>query len=55
MVPRGKDGGRDSQGVWDGLGHTAVFDMENLLSLGTLLRPQLRKLSGKQYTLELIQ
>ena len=21
----GKDGGRDSQGVWDGHGHTAVF------------------------------
>ena len=29
MVPRGKDGGRDSQGVWDGHGHTAVFNMEN--------------------------
>ena len=29
MVPRGKDGGRDSQGVWDGHGHTAVFSMEN--------------------------
>ena len=29
MVPRGKIGGRDSQGVWDGHGHTAVFDMEN--------------------------
>ena len=25
----GKDGGRDSQGVWDGHGHTAVFNMEN--------------------------
>ena len=24
-----KDGGRDSQGVWDGRGHTAVFNMEN--------------------------
>ena len=22
-------GGRDSQGVWDGRGHTAVFNMEN--------------------------
>ena len=22
-------GGRDSQGVWDGHGHTAVFNMEN--------------------------
>ena len=29
MVTRGKDGGRDSQRVWDGHGHTAVFDMEN--------------------------
>ena len=29
MVPRGVDGGRDSQGVWDGRGHTAVFNMEN--------------------------
>ena len=27
--PREKDGGRDSQGVWDGHGHTAVFNMEN--------------------------
>ena len=29
MVTRGKDGGRESQGVWDGHGHTAVFNMEN--------------------------
>ena len=29
MVTRGKDGGRDSQGVWDGHGHTAVFNVEN--------------------------
>ena len=29
MVTRGKGGGRDSQGVWDGHGHTAVFNMEN--------------------------
>ena len=29
MVTAGKDGGRDSQGVWDGHGHTAVFNMEN--------------------------
>ena len=29
MVTRGKEGGRDSQGVWDGHGHTAVFNMEN--------------------------
>ena len=29
MVPRGKDGGRDSWGVWDGHEHTAVFNMEN--------------------------
>ena len=27
--PGGMDGGRDSQGVWDGHGHTAVFNMEN--------------------------
>ena len=25
----GEDGGRDSQGVWDGHGHTAGFNMEN--------------------------
>ena len=29
MVPRGKAGGRDSEGVWDGHGHRAVFNMEN--------------------------
>jgi len=29
MVTRAKDRGRDSQGVWDGHGHTAVFNMEN--------------------------
>ena len=29
IVPRGKDGGRDSYGVWEGHGHTAVFNMEN--------------------------
>ena len=29
MVPKGKDGGRDSYGVWDGHGHTAAFNMEN--------------------------
>ena len=29
MVTRGKDRRRDSQGVWDGHGHTAVFKMEN--------------------------
>ena len=29
MVTGGKDVGRDSQGVWDGHGHTAVFNMEN--------------------------
>ena len=29
IVARGKDGERDSQGVWDGHGHTAVFNMEN--------------------------
>ena len=26
-----KDGGRESQGAWDGHGHTAVFNMENQL------------------------
>ena len=31
MVTSGKDGGRDSQGVWDGHGHTAVFNTENQL------------------------
>ena len=31
MLSRGKDGGRDSQGVWDGHGHTAVCNMENQL------------------------
>ena len=31
MVTRGKDGGRDSQGVWDGGGRTAVFNMEKPL------------------------
>ena len=29
IIPRGKDRGRDSQGVWDGHGHTAVFNTEN--------------------------
>ena len=29
MATRGKDGGRDSQGVWDGHGHTAAFNTEN--------------------------
>ena len=29
MVTRGKDGGRGSQGVWAGHGHTAVLNMEN--------------------------
>ena len=28
LVTRGKNGGRDNQGVWDGHGHTAVFNME---------------------------
>ena len=27
--PGGRMGGRDSQGVWDGHGHTAVFNMES--------------------------
>ena len=29
LVSRGKDGGSNSQGLWDGHGHTAVFNMEN--------------------------
>ena len=29
LLGGGKDRGRDSQGVWDGHGHTAVFNMEN--------------------------
>lgn len=29
MVPGGKGGGRDSQGVWGGHGHTAEFNTEN--------------------------
>ena len=29
VVTRGKDGGRESQGVWDGHGHTAGFNVEN--------------------------
>ena len=29
MVARGKDGGRDNQGVWDGHVHTAAFKMDN--------------------------
>ena len=28
-VPRGRGRGRGGQGVWDGRGHTAVFNMEN--------------------------
>ena len=29
MVARGKDGGRDNQGVWDRHVHTAAFKMDN--------------------------
>ena len=29
MVARGKDRGRDNQGVWDGHVHTAAFKMDN--------------------------
>ena len=29
MITGGKDGGRGSQGVWDGHEHPAVFNMEN--------------------------
>ena len=32
MVTRGKVGGRDSQGVWDGHGHMATFKIHNHLS-----------------------
>ena len=28
-VAKGKDGGRDSEGVWDGHGHTAILKMDN--------------------------
>ena len=29
MVAKGKDGGRDSEGGWDGHGHTAILKMGN--------------------------
>jgi len=29
MVPRVRLRGRDSQGVWDGHVHTAIFEMDN--------------------------
>ena len=29
MIDRGKDGGRDTSGVWDGHVHIAVFKMDN--------------------------
>ena len=45
MVTRGKEGGRDSQGVWDGHGHTAVFNMENQPGPG-----QHRELCSVSYT-----
>ena len=39
---RGTDGGRDSQGVWDGHVHSAIFKMDNqqgptYIAQGTLL------------------
>jgi len=39
---RGKDGGRDSQGVWDGHVHSAILKMDNpqgptCIAQGTLL------------------
>ena len=39
MVAWGKGEGRDSQGVWDGHVHTAVFKMDNQQGIahGTLL------------------
>ena len=30
MVVGGKDGGRDSSGVWDGQAHTEIFKTDNL-------------------------
>ena len=39
MVAAGKNRpGRDSQGVWDGHGHTAVFHMEN--QQGPVVQPR---------------
>ena len=29
MVPKAKNGGSNSQGLWDGHGHAAVFNMES--------------------------
>ena len=29
MVAGGRMGGKDSQGVWDGLAHTTVFNMDS--------------------------
>ena len=29
LVARGKEGGKDNQGVWDGHIHTAIFKMDN--------------------------
>ena len=29
MVPEGEERGRDSQGVWDGHVHTAIFKINN--------------------------
>ena len=29
MVPEGEERGRDSQGVWDGHVHTAIFNIDN--------------------------
>ena len=46
MVPRGKDKGRDSQGVWDGQGYTAVFKIDQIT------REQKKKGEKNQKTLE---
>ena len=29
LVARGKEGGRDNKGVWDGHIHTAIFKIDN--------------------------
>ena len=29
MVAKGKDGGKDSECIWDGHEHTAIFKMDN--------------------------
>ena len=53
--PRGKDRGRHSQGVWNGHGHTGVFNMENqqgpagqLRELSSMLCNNLMVIGGKE-------